>query len=91
MKKSGDKVIRSSRIVAFVAAGFIFLAALVDSLLFFGVTAGKPPNPYFFDFQYVREVSMTKREEKKKRKRKSSLFSWYRFLLELEFLKQSTC
>lgn len=50
-------ILNIGRIVAFVAAGVIFLAALIDSLLFFGVTAGHPPNPLFFDFDYRSAVA----------------------------------
>lgn len=45
-------MLKTGRVVAFVATGLIFLAALVDALLFFGVTAGPPPDPLFFEFDY---------------------------------------
>ncbi len=54
MQRRAVDVLKSGRLVSFVAASLIFLAALIDALLYFGVTAGHPPDPLFFDFVYAR-------------------------------------
>ena len=58
-QRNSADVLRAGKLVAFVAAGLIFVAALLDALLFFGVTAGDPPNPFFFDFDYGKRFSIT--------------------------------
>ena len=50
MQRSSDAVLQSGRRMAFVGAGLICVAALLDALLFFGVSAGPPPDPLFFEF-----------------------------------------
>ncbi len=50
MQRRAADVLKSGRVMSFVAAALIFLAALIESLLFFGVTAGAPPDPRFFEF-----------------------------------------
>lgn len=49
-KRRSVDVLKTGRLVAFGAAGLILVAAFLDVLLFAGVTAGPPEDPFFFDW-----------------------------------------
>jgi hypothetical protein len=58
MQRRAADVLKSGRVVSFAAAALIFLAALIESLLFFGVTAGAPPDPLFFEFDRAQRMAV---------------------------------